>query len=304
MYNTAPYRPIPKEKPQRLTTPQPKTPPKGSAINRARMEQARKQLKEKAVRHKRVIMPFQQAPKVVDIKSAQKAKEVRDANLKALHEAKMLADNRARLERERKESARSQTREVPKSQPLSPQERSQLANLEQIYAKMAPNISKLNREGQQKLHSIKYQITFLRNKAQGIDTKPMEQLRRPQPKKTSGFMQRQAQAKQIDLARQAKQIKSKITQAISRNKRGLPNSHRPYAMSKGMGMLTVQKHRQARRLNPTAVESNNMAGLRRYTAAQNARDQRERAEREATADVANLAGAFSHTRAAMERMVR
>ena len=40
------------------------------------------------------------------------------------------------------------------------------------------------------------------------------------------------------------------------------------------------------------------------TAAQNARDQRERAEREATADVANLAGAFSHTRAAMERMVR
>tara|TARA_Y100000004_G_scaffold134338_1_gene151934 strand:+ start:117 stop:260 length:144 start_codon:yes stop_codon:yes gene_type:complete len=47
-----------------------------------------------------------------------------------------------------------------------------------------------------------------------------------------------------------------------------------------------------------------MNGLRRYTNAQYAREQRERAAQEADKQVANLAGAFSHTRAVMERLVR
>lgn len=82
------------------------------------------------------------------------------------------------------------------------------------------------------------------------------------------------------------------------------HAHRPYAMPRNLGMLTVLKHRAVQRANPTAVESNNMAGLRRYTAAQHARDARARAEEEQKKEVANLAGAFSQTRAVMERMVR
>tara|TARA_Y100000004_G_C8781936_1_gene355369 strand:- start:362 stop:700 length:339 start_codon:yes stop_codon:yes gene_type:complete len=85
---------------------------------------------------------------------------------------------------------------------------------------------------------------------------------------------------------------------------GVPNPHRPYAMGRNLGVLTVHKQRQLQRNNRPAIESNNMAGLRRYTAAQYARESRAKAEQEKAKSTANLAGAFSQTRAVMERMVR
>ena len=326
MYQTVPYRPIPKEKARRTSTPQYKTPPKGSALNRARMERARQNLNKKAAPPRRINLRVKKVPKVTDIQSEQKAKDVIDANKKAIHEAKMLAENQARLERERKEREQKRVQEVSSVKPLSPSEQNSLKNLQYQYsalrvpimtvANMTPDKNgiilykgeKITREmlwdAKNRLHSIKYQITFLLNKAKGIDTKPMQELKRTAPRKSSGYMARQALEKTKDLARQRAQVQSHRRQNLRRINSGRTNPHRPYAMSRGMGMLTVQKHRQAQRLNPTAVESNNMAGLRRYTAAQYARDQRVRAEQNATKEVANLAGAFSHTRAAMERMVR
>ena len=326
MYRTVPYRPIPKEKARRTSTPQYKTPPKGSALNRARMEIARQNLNKKPPLPKRINLRVKKVPKVKDVQSEQKAKDVIDANKKAIHEAKMLAENQARLERERKEREQNRVKEVSSVKPLSPSEKNSLKMLKQQYSMMSPIISrvsnmtpdkngivlyeghKITREmlwdAKNKLRSIKYQITFLQNKARGIDTKPMQEPKRPEPKKYSGYMHRQAMEMAKDRTRQMAQFQSERKKNMTNIKRGRFNSHRPYAMSRGMGMITVQKHRQARRLNPTAVESNNMAGLRRYTAAQYARDQRVRAEQNATKEVANLAGAFSHTRAAMERMVR
>lgn len=106
----------------------------------------------------------------------------------------------------------------------------------------------------------------------------------------------------------------KIGQALGKRERELKTKSRqnlggftdprPYAMSRGLGMLTVNKHRQSQRLHRPKVESNNMNGLRRYTNAQYAREQRERVAQEADKQVANLAGAFSQTRAVMERLVR
>ena len=326
MYQTVPYRPIPKEKARRTSTPQYKTPPKGSALNRARMERARQNLNKKAAPPKRINLRVKRVPKVNDVQSAQKAKDVINANKKAIHEAKMLAENQARLERERKEREQKRVKEVASVKPLSPSEQNNLKMLQKQYYKMAPILARVSNmtpdkdgivlydghritremlwDAKSKLHSIKYQITFLRNKQRGIDTKPMQELKRPKPKKSSGYMQRQAREGADDIARQRVQDAKRLAENSARISRGRLNPHRPYAMNRGMGMLTVQKHRQAQRLNPTAVESNNMAGLRRYTAAQYARDQRVRAEQNATKEVANLAGAFSHTRAAMERMVR
>ena len=82
------------------------------------------------------------------------------------------------------------------------------------------------------------------------------------------------------------------------------HAHRPYAMPRNLGIVTVLKQRQLQKNNRPEIESTNMAGLRRYTAAQYARESRVKAEQEQEKEVANLAGAFSQTRAVMERMVR
>ena len=82
------------------------------------------------------------------------------------------------------------------------------------------------------------------------------------------------------------------------------HAHRPYAMPRNLGIITVLKQRQLQKNNRPEIESTNMAGLRRYTAAQYARESRVKAEQEQEKEVANLAGAFSQTRAVMERMVR
>ena len=82
------------------------------------------------------------------------------------------------------------------------------------------------------------------------------------------------------------------------------HAHRPYAMPRNLGIITVLKQRQMQKNNRPTIDSNNMAGLRRYTAAQYARESRVKAEQEQEKEVANLAGAFSQTRAVMERMVR
>lgn len=82
------------------------------------------------------------------------------------------------------------------------------------------------------------------------------------------------------------------------------HSHRPYAMPRNLGIATVLKQRQLQKNNRPAIEANNMAGLRRYTAAQYAREARAKAQQEQKQEASNLAGAFSQTRAVMERMVR
>lgn len=82
------------------------------------------------------------------------------------------------------------------------------------------------------------------------------------------------------------------------------HAHRPYAMPRNLGIATVLKQRQLQKNNRPAIEANNMAGLRRYTAAQYARDSRVKAQQEQKQEASNLAGAFSQTRAVMERMVR
>lgn len=109
---------------------------------------------------------------------------------------------------------------------------------------------------------------------------------------------------------QAKVIEEKLMRAAKSQGMNLGgvnlggHAHRPYAMPRNLGIITVLKQRQLQKNNRPEIESTNMAGLRRYTAAQYARESRVKAEQEQEKEVANLAGAFSQTRAVMERMVR
>lgn len=149
----------------------------------------------------------------------------------------------------------------------------------------------------QKMTSIKNRLKFLEEKKAGVNTGLAGH--RSAPRKSSGFMDRvvanghkAAQMEQLGAIQHRKSLM------------GVPNPHRPYAMGRNLGVLTVHKQRQLQRNNRPAIESNNMAGLRRYTAAQYARESRAKAEQEKAKSTANLAGAFSQTRAVMERMVR
>jgi hypothetical protein len=108
---------------------------------------------------------------------------------------------------------------------------------------------------------------------------------------------------------QVKGLEQRVMEAIRQSgDTGVYNlgghAHRPYAMPRNLGIATVLKHRQLQKNNRPAIETNNMAGLRRYTAAQYARDSRVKAQQEQKQEASNLAGAFSQTRAVMERMVR
>ena len=148
----------------------------------------------------------------------------------------------------------------------------------------------------QRMQSIRNRITFLEKKKAGVaDLKGASM----KPMRSHGFMNRvktegvkAAHMEQLGAIQQRKHLA------------GAANPHRPYAMGRNLGMLTVLKHREVQRAHRPTVESNNMNGLRRYTAAQHARDARAKAEAEEKKEVANLAGAFSQTRAVMERMVR
>ena len=148
----------------------------------------------------------------------------------------------------------------------------------------------------QRMQSIRNRITFLEKKKAGVadlkgaSMKPMQRHGFMDRVKTEGV--KAAHMEQLGAIQQRKHLA------------GAANPHRPYAMGRNLGMLTVLKHREVQRANRPAVESNNMNGLRRYTAAQHARDARAKAEEEEKKEVANLAGAFSQTRAVMERMVR
>lgn len=148
----------------------------------------------------------------------------------------------------------------------------------------------------QRMQSIRNRITFLENKKAGVaDLKGASM----KPMQRHGFMDRvktegvnAAHMEQLGAIQQRRHLAAAA------------NPHRPYAMGRNLGMLTVLKHREVQRAHRPTVESNNMNGLRRYTAAQHARDARAKAEAEEKKEVANLAGAFSQTRAVMERMVR
>ena len=148
----------------------------------------------------------------------------------------------------------------------------------------------------QKIQSIQNRIAALNKKKAGLGDIHHYT---PAPRKSSGFMDRIA-------ADGAKAAHMEQLGAIQhrRSLMGVPNPHRPYAMGRNLGMLTVLKQRELQRNNRPKIESNNMAGLRRYTNAQYARESRARAEQESKKEVANLAGAFTQTRAVMERMVR
>lgn len=148
----------------------------------------------------------------------------------------------------------------------------------------------------QKMQSIRNRIAALNKKSAGLGDIHHYT---PAPRKSSGFMDRIA-------ADGAKAAHMEQLGAIQhrRSLMGVPNPHRPYAMGRNLGMLTVLKQRELQRNNRPKIESNNMAGLRRYTHAQYARESRARAEQESKKEVANLAGAFTQTRAVMERMVR
>ena len=148
----------------------------------------------------------------------------------------------------------------------------------------------------QKMQSIRNRIAALNKKKAGLGDIHHYT---PAPRKSSGFMDRIA-------ADGAKAAHMEQLGAIQhrRSLMGVPNPHRPYAMGRNLGMLTVLKQRELQRNNRPKIESNNMAGLRRYTHAQYARESRARAEQESKKEVANLAGAFTQTRAVMERMVR
>lgn len=148
----------------------------------------------------------------------------------------------------------------------------------------------------QKIQSIQNRIAALNKKKAGLGDIHHYT---PAPRKSSGFMDRIA-------ADGAKAAHMEQLGAIQhrRSLMGVPNPHRPYAMGRNLGMLTVLKQRELQRNNRPKIESNNMAGLRRYTHAQYARESRARAEQESKKEVANLAGAFTQTRAVMERMVR
>ena len=117
-------------------------------------------------------------------------------------------------------------------------------------------------------------------------------------------LSKEAALQRRDIMNLAMLIGKKMQSKPRRQQLGSISDPRPYAMSRGLGMLTVHKQRHMQRLHRPKIESNNMNGLRRYTNAQYAREQRERAAQEADKQVANLAGAFSHTRAVMERLVR
>ncbi len=148
----------------------------------------------------------------------------------------------------------------------------------------------------QKMQSIRNRIAALSKKKAGLGDIHHYT---PAPRKSSGFMERIA-ADGV----QAAQMEQLGAIQHRRSLMGVPNPHRPYAMGRNLGMLTVLKQRELQRINRPKIEANSMAGLRRYTNAQYARESRARAEQESKKEVANLAGAFTQTRAVMERMVR
>jgi len=148
----------------------------------------------------------------------------------------------------------------------------------------------------QKLQSIQNRIAALNKKKAGLGDIHHYT---PAPRKSSGFMER-ITADGV----QAAQMEQLGAIQHHRSLMGVPNPHRPYAMGRNLGMLTVLKQRELQRNNRPKIEANSMAGLRRYTNAQHARESRVRAEQESKKEVANLAGAFTQTRAVMERMVR
>ena len=130
-------------------------PPKGSALLKDRMEEARKQLKEEtakpsvqqiAVETKVDLKPL---PKVVDEKSLQKFNETLEDNKKAVHEMKMRVDA---LERQKKLDLKKKIVEVPKGPPLSPLEMKQekdipkqINHLQTRYRSVSRTISHFNR---------------------------------------------------------------------------------------------------------------------------------------------------------------
>jgi len=148
----------------------------------------------------------------------------------------------------------------------------------------------------QRMQSIRNRLDFLNKKKAGVaDLKGAHM----KPMKHHGFMDRvKAEGVQAAHMEHLGAIQARGLVA------GAANPHRPYAMGRNLGMATVMKHRRKQREHRPALESNTMAGLRRYTAAEYARDSRKKAEAEQKKEVANLAGAFSQTRAVMERMVR
>ena len=111
----------------------------------------------------------------------------------------------------------------------------------------------------QRMQSIRNRITFLEKKKAGVaDLKGASM----KPMQRHGFMDRvkkdgikAAHMEQLGAIQQRKHLA------------GAANPHRPYAMGRNLGMLTVLKHREVQRAHRPAVESNNMNGLRRYTAA-------------------------------------
>ena len=148
----------------------------------------------------------------------------------------------------------------------------------------------------QKMQSIQNRIAALNKKKAGLgDIHHYTSA----PRKASGFMDRV-----VSDGLQAAHMEQLGAIQHRRSLMGVPNPHRPYAMGRNLGLLTVHKQRQLQRNNRPKIEANNMAGLRRYTNAQYARESRARAEQESKKEVANLAGAFTQTRAVMQRMVR
>ncbi len=346
-------------------------PPKGSALLRRQMREARRMMRklEKARKQlaKQAAPPpnLQKAPKVVDEKSLQKYMEVMEANKQAIHEMQM---KMAAMERQRKleRETKPPVQEVPKPPALTPMEKKemeelpkQLIHLQNRLSTVQKNVNMVNNDGAiyygimnfkrtnsknwlnflqrrdfsvklgkemtptkerirlkmfnftrtvnklthpditnipQKIQSIQNRIAALNKKKAGLGDIHHYT---PTPRKSSGFMDRVA----ADGIRAA-HMEQLGTIQHRRSLMGVPNPHRPYAMGRNLGLLTVHKQRQLQRNNRPKIEANNMAGLRRYTNAQYARESRARAEQESKKEVANLAGAFTQTRAVMERMVR
>ena len=130
--NTTPYRPIPRERPKRRVIPsQRRGPPKGSELLKARMQKARESMMRRPVPPPRPPKPtvvIKPSPTVVDVRTAQQAADVQQQNQKAMHEAKMKADNDARQLKEKMER-KPKVKEVVKAPSLTPLEQRELSTL-------------------------------------------------------------------------------------------------------------------------------------------------------------------------------
>lgn len=346
-------------------------PPKGSALLRKQMREARRMMRklEEARKQlaKQAAQPpnLQKAPKVVDEKSLQKYIEVMESNKEAIHEMQM---KMAAMERQKKleKETKPKVVEVAKPPALTPMEKKEMEDLPKQLEHLQKRLSDVNRvvkrmneDGYmrralsmfqrtrmkryanefakrdislkiateliptsekttvsafnrkfvmqklthpdmknipQRMQSIRNRIAALNKKKAGLGDIHHYT---PAPRKSSGFMDRV-----VSDGLQAAHMEQLGAIQHRRSLMGVPNPHRPYAMGRNLGLLTVHKQRQLQRKNRPKIEANNMAGLRRYTNAQYARESRARAEQESKKEVANLAGAFTQTRAVMERMVR